>query len=61
MPAAIWSTASARVPRGRAIRRAVAMPPAIFAFVGQYVEDNYRPQPKVRIKPRSFKHPKDRV
>lgn len=40
---------------------AVAMPPAIFAFVGQYVEDNYRPQPKVRIKPRSFKHPKDRV
>jgi hypothetical protein len=40
---------------------AVAMPAEIFAFVGQYVEDNYRPQPKVRIKPRSFKHPKDRV
>ena len=40
---------------------AVAMPPEIFAFVGQYVEDNYRPQPKARIKPRSFKHPKDRV
>jgi hypothetical protein len=40
---------------------AVAMPPEIFAFVGQYVEDNYRPQPRVRIKPRSFKHPKARV
>ena len=40
---------------------AVAMPADIFAFVGQYVEANYRPQPKQRIKPRSFKHPKDRV
>jgi hypothetical protein len=40
---------------------AVAMPPEIFVFVGEYVESNYRPQPKVRIKPRSFKHPKDRV
>ena len=40
---------------------AVAMPADIFAFVGEYVEANYRPQPKQRIKPRSFKHPKDRV
>jgi hypothetical protein len=39
----------------------VAMPPEIFAWVGQYVEDNYRPEPKKRIKPRSFVHPKDRV
>jgi hypothetical protein len=39
----------------------VAMPPDIFAWVGEYVENNYRPQPKQRIKPRSFKHPKDRV
>jgi hypothetical protein len=39
----------------------VAMPAEIFAWVGGYVEDNYRPEPKKRIKPRSFKHPKDRV
>jgi hypothetical protein len=39
----------------------VAMPPEIFAWVGEYVEHNYRPEPKKRIKPRSFKHPKDRV
>jgi hypothetical protein len=39
---------------------AVAMPPEIFAWVGDYVEHNYRPEPKKRIKPRSFIHPKDR-
>lgn len=39
----------------------LAMPPEIFAWVGEYVEQNYRPQPKKRIKPRSFQHPKDRV
>lgn len=39
----------------------VAMPPEIFAWVGDYVEKNYRPQPKKRVKPRSFQHPKDRV
>lgn len=39
----------------------VAMPPEIFAWVGEYVENTYRPVPKKRIKPRSFKHPKDRV
>ena len=39
----------------------VAMPPEIFAWVGGWVENNYRPQPKKRIKPRSFQHPKDRV
>jgi hypothetical protein len=39
----------------------VAMPPEIFAWVGEYVEQNYRPEPKKRIKPRSFVHPKDRV
>ena len=38
----------------------VAMPPEIFAWVGDYVEHNYRPEPKKRIKPRSFVHPKDR-
>ena len=38
----------------------VAMPSEIFAWVGEYVENNYRPEPKKRIKPRSFLHPKDR-
>jgi len=39
----------------------VAMPAAIFAWVGDYVEKNYRPEPKKRIKPRSFVQPKDRA
>lgn len=39
----------------------VAMPVEIFAWVGEYVENNYRPEPRKRIKPRSFQHPKDRV
>ncbi len=39
----------------------VTMPPAIFGWIGEYVEKNYRPEPKKRIKPRSFVHPKDRV
>jgi hypothetical protein len=39
----------------------VAMPPEVFAWVGEYVEKNYRPEPKKRVKPRSFVHPKDRV
>jgi hypothetical protein len=39
----------------------VAMPREIFAWVGDYVEKNYRPEPKKRIKPGSFKHPRDRV
>ncbi len=39
----------------------VTMPPAVFAWVGDYVEKNYRPEPRKRIKPRSFVHPKDRV
>jgi hypothetical protein len=39
----------------------VAMPPELIAWVGEYVEKNYRPEPKKRRKPRSFVHPKDRV
>ncbi len=39
----------------------VAMPPAVFGWIGEYVEKNYRPEPKKRIKPRSFIHPKDRI
>ena len=39
----------------------VPIPAEIFAWVGDWVEHNYRPQPTKRIKPRSFVHPKDRV
>ena len=40
---------------------AVPMPPDVFTWVGEWVEANYRPEPKKRIKPRSFMHPKDRA
>ena len=39
----------------------VPMPAEIFAWVGGYVEENYRPEPRKRKKPRSFLHPKDRA
>ena len=39
----------------------VAMPLEVFAWVGEYVEKNYKPEPKRRARPRSFVHPKDRV
>lgn len=40
----------------------VKMPPEIFAWVGEWVEKNYKPKPpEKRIKPRSFMRPKDRV
>jgi hypothetical protein len=46
---------------GGASVEAVPMPAEIFAWVGEWVERNYRPEPKKRIRPRSFVHPKDRV
>jgi len=40
----------------------VRMTAEIFAWVGEWVEKNYKPKPfEKRIKPRSFMHPKDRV
>ncbi len=39
----------------------VPMPPEICAWVVEFVERNYRPEPRKRIKPRSFMHPKDRA
>src|SRR5262245_58496852 len=39
----------------------VTMPPEIYAWVGAFVEANYRPEPRKRIKPRSFMNPKDRA
>lgn len=38
----------------------VPMPPEVMAWVGEYVEANYRPEPKRRVKPRSFVRPEDR-
>jgi Protein of unknown function (DUF3305) len=38
----------------------VPMPAELFAWVGEFVEQNYRPQPRKRIKPQSFLSPKDR-
>lgn len=39
----------------------VAMPAVLFAWVGEFVENNYRAAPKKRIKPQSFLSPKDRA
>jgi hypothetical protein len=39
----------------------VAMPASIYAWVGEFVEKNYRAGPKKRIKPQSFLSPKDRA
>ncbi len=39
----------------------VRMPHELVLWLGDYVRDNYRPEPKKRIKPRSFMHPKDRA
>lgn len=39
----------------------VPMPRELLLWLGDYVRDNYRPEPKKRIKPRSFMHPKDRT
>lgn len=39
----------------------VRMPPELVLWLGDYVRDNYRPEPKKRIRPRSFMHPKNRA
>jgi len=39
----------------------VPMPPELVLWLGDYVRNNYRPEPKKRIRPRSFIHPKDRT
>jgi hypothetical protein len=39
----------------------VAMPHEMYAWVGGYVERNYKPEPKKKQRPQSFRHPKDRV
>ena len=39
----------------------VPMAPELVLWLGDYVRDNYRPEPKKRVRPRSFMHPKDRL
>jgi hypothetical protein len=39
----------------------VPMPPELYAWVSDFVVQNYRPQPKKKIRPQSFKSPKDRA
>jgi hypothetical protein len=39
----------------------VPMPAVLFAWVGEFVEKNYRKEPKKRIKPQSFLSPKVRA
>lgn len=39
----------------------VLMPMAMRAWLRAFVEENYRPEPKKRLRPRSFLAPKDRV
>jgi len=51
--AARWMDAGENVDR-------VAMPQELFAWVSGYVERNYRPEPKKKQRPQSFRHPRDR-
>ncbi len=52
--AARWMDAGEHVDR-------VPMPQAFTAWVSGYVERNYKPEPKKKRRPQSFRHPKDRV
>lgn len=52
--AARWMDAGESVDR-------VPMPAELRPWVSGYVERNYRPEPKKKRRPQSFKHPKDRV
>jgi len=54
-----YDEASRWMDGGESVDR-VAMPPALFAWVGEFVEKNYRFTPKKRVRPQSFLSPKDR-
>lgn len=51
--AARWMDAGENVDR-------VPMPAELLPWLGGYVERNYRPEPKRKQRPQSFRHPKDR-
>jgi hypothetical protein len=49
-----WMDAGERVDQ-------VPMPSEMWPWVGGYVERNYKPQPKKKMRPQSFRNPRDRV
>jgi hypothetical protein len=49
-----WMDAGERVDR-------VALPAELYAWLGGYVERNYRPEPKKKMRPQSFRGPKGRA
>jgi hypothetical protein len=55
-----YDEASRWMDGGESVDR-VPMPADLFAWVGEFVEQNYRAGPKKRIKPQSFISPKDRA
>jgi hypothetical protein len=55
-----YSEASSWMDGGEEVGR-VPMPPDLHAWVSDFVVKNYRPQPKKKIRPQSFKSPKDRA
>jgi len=52
--ASAWMDASESV-------EGVTMPDELALWVGDYLKANFRPEQKRRIRPQSFKHPKDRA
>ncbi|HEY5636301.1 MAG TPA: DUF3305 domain-containing protein [Burkholderiales bacterium] len=57
---ASYSEASSWMDAGEQVD-AVPMPADLHLWVGTFVEDHYRPEPKKKIRPQSFKHPRDRA
>jgi len=55
-----YSEASSWMEGGENVDR-VPMPPDILAWVRDFVVKNYRPQPKKKIRPQSFKSPRERA
>src|SRR5580765_5076329 len=54
-----YDEASRWMDGGESVDR-VPMTPELFAWVGEFVEKNYRFTPKKRVRPQSFLSPKDR-
>jgi len=52
--ASAWMDASESV-------EGVPMPETMVPWVGDYLKANFHPEKKKRIRPQSFKHPKDRI
>lgn len=57
---ASYSEASSWMDGGEQVDR-VPMPREIYDWVSAFVQRHYRPQPKKKIRPQSFKSPKDRA